>query len=402
MRVGRNDPCPCGSGRKYKECCMAQHRVRSLAGVRNDRMARSLRAMISDYLYSPDVSFEMAKGLALYDPDPDLEDDESMDATAEAAQDWLAFFYLPHEGDPLADQLSAAGYLNEEQREIAAGWSEPVPGFFSVEGMERGLVVLRRLPDGRTYTVSDARILQEPGDMLAAWLLPVRSTYVCGLYIREIWPEAAEPLKHMLSVEMELFRRQRPAATWDELYRVCWPRLVSYIDLAIFADDAVRQIAPPPGPALRWDGRPVAGAPDWWAEVARLVRCFADPGTPWPDRERDGAERLWWDAALTLQPESGQPEGWAAGVIYLYRRVVLGDREITQAEAGRMLGVSAATVGQRSRQIVAALAVEGLDHRYIDILHPRLRATWDMYCRAAVGGGLAFLAIDLMPADGEG
>ncbi|MCY2987047.1 MAG: SEC-C metal-binding domain-containing protein [Planctomycetota bacterium] len=21
-RVGRNDPCPCGSGKKYKKCCM--------------------------------------------------------------------------------------------------------------------------------------------------------------------------------------------------------------------------------------------------------------------------------------------------------------------------------------------------------------------------------------------
>ncbi|MFN7843104.1 MAG: SEC-C metal-binding domain-containing protein [Pirellula sp.] len=23
-RVGRNDPCPCGSGKKYKNCCMRQ------------------------------------------------------------------------------------------------------------------------------------------------------------------------------------------------------------------------------------------------------------------------------------------------------------------------------------------------------------------------------------------
>jgi hypothetical protein len=22
-RVGRNDPCPCGSGKKYKKCCLA-------------------------------------------------------------------------------------------------------------------------------------------------------------------------------------------------------------------------------------------------------------------------------------------------------------------------------------------------------------------------------------------
>ena len=25
-KVGRNDPCPCGSGKKYKQCCMAKER----------------------------------------------------------------------------------------------------------------------------------------------------------------------------------------------------------------------------------------------------------------------------------------------------------------------------------------------------------------------------------------
>ncbi len=24
MKPGRNDPCPCGSGRKYKQCCLAK------------------------------------------------------------------------------------------------------------------------------------------------------------------------------------------------------------------------------------------------------------------------------------------------------------------------------------------------------------------------------------------
>ncbi len=27
MKVGRNDPCPCGSGKKYKKCCMEKERV---------------------------------------------------------------------------------------------------------------------------------------------------------------------------------------------------------------------------------------------------------------------------------------------------------------------------------------------------------------------------------------
>ena len=25
MKIGRNDPCPCGSGRKYKNCCLEDH-----------------------------------------------------------------------------------------------------------------------------------------------------------------------------------------------------------------------------------------------------------------------------------------------------------------------------------------------------------------------------------------
>jgi hypothetical protein len=24
MKIGRNDPCPCGSGRKYKQCCLTK------------------------------------------------------------------------------------------------------------------------------------------------------------------------------------------------------------------------------------------------------------------------------------------------------------------------------------------------------------------------------------------
>ena len=29
MKAGRNDPCPCGSGKKYKKCCLAKDREAS-------------------------------------------------------------------------------------------------------------------------------------------------------------------------------------------------------------------------------------------------------------------------------------------------------------------------------------------------------------------------------------
>ena len=33
-QVGRNQPCPCGSGKKYKRCCLAQDAARASAALR--------------------------------------------------------------------------------------------------------------------------------------------------------------------------------------------------------------------------------------------------------------------------------------------------------------------------------------------------------------------------------
>lgn len=33
MKTGRNEPCPCGSGKKYKRCCRAKDEKESILGV---------------------------------------------------------------------------------------------------------------------------------------------------------------------------------------------------------------------------------------------------------------------------------------------------------------------------------------------------------------------------------
>lgn len=58
MKVGRNDPCPCGSGRKYKQCCMARNVTpaedldyRRLSDVYNkllDRLVQHARQVFGD------------------------------------------------------------------------------------------------------------------------------------------------------------------------------------------------------------------------------------------------------------------------------------------------------------------------------------------------------------------
>jgi preprotein translocase subunit SecA len=42
-KVGRNDPCPCGSGKKYKHCCMHKEQASAPAGEKKTRRSRRRR-----------------------------------------------------------------------------------------------------------------------------------------------------------------------------------------------------------------------------------------------------------------------------------------------------------------------------------------------------------------------
>src|SRR5215210_6501231 len=55
MKVGRNDPCPCGSGKKYKKCCMDK-----------DQAAERARPALPIQL--PSAGFEMASSSLLEPP----------------------------------------------------------------------------------------------------------------------------------------------------------------------------------------------------------------------------------------------------------------------------------------------------------------------------------------------
>jgi hypothetical protein len=58
MTVGRNDPCPCGSGKKFKKCCAAKRQttaaeltaaIRMKGGVSFDPVANAYRAIVHSW-----------------------------------------------------------------------------------------------------------------------------------------------------------------------------------------------------------------------------------------------------------------------------------------------------------------------------------------------------------------
>lgn len=46
--IGRNDPCPCGSGKKYKKCC-EKNELTTIATVKSEEIERTLQAFYDEY-----------------------------------------------------------------------------------------------------------------------------------------------------------------------------------------------------------------------------------------------------------------------------------------------------------------------------------------------------------------
>ena len=98
-KTGRNDPCPCGSGQKYKRCCLP--RDEAAAVVR----ARALEREQAAALLAPDEDDgldEASNGVI------DLIDAGRLDEAEQAAQDLLTRYPDVHDGLERVAMVAAA------------------------------------------------------------------------------------------------------------------------------------------------------------------------------------------------------------------------------------------------------------------------------------------------------
>ena len=85
LKIGRNDPCPCGSGKKYKKCCLhkATSPVTSLGRRKIRRTEGELVPALMEYAqkcYRPGAMHEAWHEFTLWDDVPmDVEMEPELD-----------------------------------------------------------------------------------------------------------------------------------------------------------------------------------------------------------------------------------------------------------------------------------------------------------------------------------
>jgi hypothetical protein len=123
MAVGRNDPCPCGSGRKYKKCCLAAaadsgdavyERLRRCEGAVVDKLARFARRAYGETALS-EAAAEFQPDLTGTDEEPD----------SQVFIPWFVFDWVPAIRDTARGVTASAApslmdaYLRAEGRALS-------------------------------------------------------------------------------------------------------------------------------------------------------------------------------------------------------------------------------------------------------------------------------------------
>jgi SEC-C motif len=182
--VGRNEPCPCGSGRKYKKCCLAKPGIGLGAFTRSER--ESALAGLTRFAHRPEFEeeHEHADDEFWEQQDPDgLTDDEAErldeleDDEEYAFHTWFFFDYQLADGRRLAEV-----FLEREGSRLRAGEREYLTRMLATQlrlyevievQPEEGVRLVDLWTDERSW-VSERTATRElvQWDLLGARLMP--------------------------------------------------------------------------------------------------------------------------------------------------------------------------------------------------------------------------------------
>ena len=226
-KVGRNDPCPCGSGKKYKNCCMRQDRL----SVSRELNIRADEALLLNALYQFAQTRRFASATSsafavfwggVYDLDG-LQEIESDDIRR--TFEWFIHDY--HVGDDRRHLIdifleNQGDQLPPEARSLLEAWADSSMGLFRVlgSGGDARLSLydcLRRVElEAKDPTL--ARNAQR-GDLVIGRHYLLAGMTNLSMMSLLLPGEFEQPLVEYLQNAFDIYHGEHPDAEWDVFLR---------------------------------------------------------------------------------------------------------------------------------------------------------------------------------------
>jgi hypothetical protein len=220
-RVGRNEACPCGSGRKYKKCCMPREAERSAFGAALESVGLPLLAKLARFAESAAAS--PLEAIAR-DEFPFWRGQLSRSQGARIV-DFLMFEFRPkHFGRRTVEQfaLETGAALGDDAREMLAGWIDAPRRLYRITSWSGGFSdCVDLLAEGAApIAVFDIETSWRPttGEPVALRALPVGPAHACtGRPIAFTGRDAADVADAMRRRHLDFVRSERIVGIDDYL-----------------------------------------------------------------------------------------------------------------------------------------------------------------------------------------
>ena len=172
--VGRNDRCPCGSGKKFKNCCLPKAKAVQARGASLRRDDELLWARLLAFAQRPAYSVDLQSALSRYwNADMDVEASQAMQREQwEPFLEWYVYdYHTSQDRQRLLDLFVAeeSKRLTPEQRALLAEREGSFLSLFGVEAIDpEGRLEVGDLLVGGMYQVQDRGLarLAMVGDLL--------------------------------------------------------------------------------------------------------------------------------------------------------------------------------------------------------------------------------------------
>jgi len=143
-KTGRNDPCPCGSGKKYKKCCLPKDEVRKVNSFLQRRTAEasvdSLRNKIMRFVEKQNLKNHLPEAMAQYCGSAANEfDDLGLDEKEFFGfMEWFIhdFIVSDYGTPPIAAYLKSNPNLSPKERQILEDWQQTNLSVYQVTDIE--------------------------------------------------------------------------------------------------------------------------------------------------------------------------------------------------------------------------------------------------------------------------
>lgn len=328
-RVGRNDPCPCGSGKKYKQC----HGASNIIEFHPNRYDDECHQLHEDLVNFAWAEFEMELADVI-----ERSSDWFLGADPQLMEHYVAMvvaWKILHE--PLADGKTIFDHYNQKNdrrikfdrvQKAFKSWKESIPSFYEVVEQDGEKVYLRDMRTHKTYTILAKHSKYKEGSILIGILIPYVQHH--DFFFNMI---GINDVDEWMLREFPLYKDHELIADFPEI-------LAHVLELS---DDDLDGV-------ITW-------ADPQYEQVAEvLMSHMFEKGAP--EIILSAGILIWKSYTEDHMPRVRKPEAYAAALEYIVQKYMLERGAQTQQALAAEYGTNPATISNHTRRIIEALGDE--------------------------------------------